>query len=209
MNLREEVAAFLGPRNFEPTKFIWTMDSERDALFVEHKTAEAFQKSKESLYMYTWREEHHWWRPHLTLVGDVVRPPASVLDYHSSTGWMGLRYSPALEVSFADYQTRCTDFLRWRLKDRGLESTVYDVEDDIPVHDAVVCFDAAWRYRNPWTLVQRLAGLGAVVVMDLDNRTVDAKGVLEKMQRNYTVFNHRVSNHYVDLVAFRTGIVKE
>ena len=209
MNSREELAAFLGESNYEARKMLWTPQLENEALRgVEFPSVQAFQDTKESLYLYTVREWAEWWIPHMEYIRDRIAPPATVLDYHAATGWIGLAMRPGLQVHHADYQTRCLDFLRWRLKSRGGNGEVYNLEDGAPpqVFDAVVAIDAVWRYKDPMGFIDNLAQFGLILVLDLDSRLVyDIGKVLAHVSERYKVIDHKTVNHYVNLVAIRTG----
>ena len=208
MNSRMELSQFMGPRNYQAPKLIWTPGLENEELRLKHEKVQDFQKTKDALYLYTARESDRWWEPHLNFIADVVRPPSTVLNYYAATGWIGLQMRAGLTVDYVDYQTRCTDFLEWRLKSRGGGGEVYNLRDDIPAHDAVVCIDGAWRHTDPLHLVNKLATLGDLVVLDLDTRLVyDVIGSLDFISKTYGIVSHRVANHYVNLVAFRTGAV--
>lgn len=208
MNSREELANFLGPNNYEARKMLWTPAMENSALRADFPSVEAFQDTKESLYLYTVREWSEWWIPHREFIRDRITPPAKVLDYHSATGWMGLDLRDGIAVDYADYQTRCLDFLRWRLASRHGGGEVYDLEEGVPsrVFDAVVAMDTVWRYKDPCGFIDELAKFGAILVLDLDSRLVyDVGEVLAYVSERYEVIVHEVKNHYVNLVSIRTG----
>jgi GT2 family glycosyltransferase/SAM-dependent methyltransferase len=67
--------------------------------------------------------------PYLDAVRAFVRPPARVLDLGCGIGSDGLRLlEEGYRVEFADFANPSTDYLRWRLADRGLQAPVLDVE---------------------------------------------------------------------------------
>jgi hypothetical protein len=77
----------------------------------------------------------------------------------------GWGYTP----SFADYQTKATPFLKWRLKRRGLKAELYDLKkNEIPRSPLVICFDALERYepKEQPALIERLAALGDMVIIN-------------------------------------------
>lgn len=199
MDARQELAAYLGPNNYESNKMVWIEAADR--WFVHHDI-DKFQADKDSLYAYAYRENADWWQPHLAFVRGV-KPEGTVLDYHCATGWLGLQYGA---TAFADYQTRCLTYLKARLKTRRLKSDVYVLgKDEIPLHDAVVCFDALWRYADPLAFVAELAELGSLVVLDADSRDVNAADLLETVWERYEMVGYQTVNHYVHLMAFATG----
>lgn len=210
MTARAELAAYLG-KNYEAAHLFWNAQKLGSTLdgFTNWQT---FQKDKEALYLYTWRETNEWWLPHIRFMREVqaITPKAlEALDYLCATGWNGLRYGAA---AFADYKTRCTTFLRTRLRARGSGAKVYDLaKDDVPVHPCVVCFDGIPKYEDPFELVATLAGLGEVVVMDADSRQVDAPELMAVIGEAYPIIHSKIINHYVHFVAFSTDaqIVEE
>jgi hypothetical protein len=113
----------------------------------------------------------------------------------------GYSYVPA----FADYQTKSLPFLKWRLRQRGLKTDLFDLDkDDIPFYPLVICFDALERYepeQQP-ALVDRLAGLGRTVIFNADSRDVEVPALLEQVKER--LVKHRVVNVYVNLIAFRS-----
>ncbi len=199
-----ELAEYLG-NNFEPRKMNWTNAS--DVAALEAAGREAFQRDKEALYLYTWRESADWWLPHPTFVLDVVPRGAALLDYKASTGWTGMRLYTDYRVSFAEVKNRCSDFLAWRLRQRGSDKVL--TGDDIPLHDAVVSFDVANWMEEPSELVQELAALAPLCVLDADSRRVDVRALLDTISAEYRIINHRSVNHYVNLVAFHNATFEE
>jgi len=204
MNATHELATHLG-KNFESGHLVW--DATKLTRTLEaFKDWYAFQNDKEALYLYTRRETNDLaWLPHIAFVREVqaAQPQTKdALDFMCATGWNGMRFGA---TAFADYKTRCSDFLRQRVKRRNLDVKVYDLgKDAVPIYPCVVCFDAAHRFEDPLDLVATLAQLGEFVVMDADSRQVDALALVDVIGDAYHIINHRVVNHYVHLVAFLT-----
>ena len=126
MYATEELSLHLG-KNFESGHLVWT--SARLARTLEEfKDWYAFQNDKEALYLYTRREDNDKdWLPHITFVREVqaMQPQTKdALDFMCATGWNGMRFGA---VAFADYKTRCSEFLRRRVKRRNLDVPVYDL----------------------------------------------------------------------------------
>jgi hypothetical protein len=208
MNAQEELMAHLGKRNYEAHKMAWSTERVA-AVLAGFKDIKAFQQDKEALYFYAARESNDlWWVAHRTFIREVAGP-CSLLEYHAATGWFGLPLADdyGYQVNHADYQSRCTTFLNWRLKRRKSEAEVWKLDEAIPAHDVVLCYDALQRYapKDRWALVERLAGLGALVILDADVRQVEnAAELIERIGRAYEVASHKVANHYVNLMAFFT-----
>ena len=207
---RATLARYLD-KNYEAHHLFWN-NQKLNSTLAQFKDWQAFQRDKEALYLYTWRETDDWWLPHIQFVREVqaITPKAKeALDYLCATGWNGLRYDA---VAFADYKTRCSQYLRWRLRQDRSSAEVYDLDKDkIPVYPCVVCLDGAHRYDDPFELVATLAGLGEVVIMDADSRQVDAPELMAAIGEAYPIIHHKIINHYVHFVAFTTDaqIVEE
>ena len=198
---------------------LWEKDAAR------YKTADEYRrKSKALIYkqVQTWASS--WRAPYFDFVQEVT-PSVKALDYHCGVGAVGLwlrRYG--YQMDFAGPKSECTKFLRWRLERRGVEAQVYDQDkDDIPRYPLVVCFEALHTYpsEQQFGLVQKLARLGEVVIVNLNTRNVvnlstrpyeqerfcfpvDVAGLYEQIEQDYSIVGHRVSNVYAHLVAFRT-----
>jgi len=202
MDTRVELAQYLGPNNYESNKLVWLDGADRQWL---HYDVDKFQTSKEALYLYTYRENAEWWQPHLAFVRGV-KPDGSMLDYHCATGWLGLQYGA---TAFADYQTRCLTYLKARLKARRQKADVYELgkdDDAIPLFDAVVCFDALWRYEDPLAFIIELTFIAKLVVLDADSRDVEGVAdLLKTVRERYEMVSYQNVNHYVHLMAFATG----
>jgi len=211
MSGTEELAIHLG-KNFESGHLVWNTPKLERAL-EGFKDWHAFQNDKEALYLYARREDNDAaWLPHIAFVREVnamFAETKDALDFMCATGWNGLRCGA---TAFADYKTRCSRFWAWRLKLRKSKAPVYDLSKDaVPVYPLVVCYDAAHRFEDPLDLVAMLAQRGEFVVMDADSRQVDALALVETIGDAYHIINHKVVNHYVHLIAFKTDaqIVEE
>lgn len=196
-----------------------------DAMVIEEarqfETPTEFYKGSEAyLYHLTAYNLTDWKAPYYQFTREVA-PACGVLDYGCGIGADGLAlrefgYGP---VAFADYQSKCTQYLRWRLKKRGIEADVYDVEqDDIPAFPLVVSFDVIEHVPpdEQWPFIQRLAELGQVVVLNMISKPsaydaigihhpVDVPALLERVREEYLLMRHHIANHWVNLVAFRTN----
>lgn len=219
MTIREEMAEYLGPNNWQPGALAHN-DVKMAEVMRGYASLAAFQDSKDGLHHWAWRELQDWWLPMVSFAAEYTPAHATLLDYHAATGWVGLRV-PGRAVAFADYQTRCSDFLRWRLERRGLEAEFCDLNSGEPERaDAVVCIGALGAYPPDaqWDFVQKLAGLGDVVALGLDRRyrgwplcyPVDAGGLLGQIRETYPVRAERVLHDgNVYMVAFDAPPVEQ
>jgi hypothetical protein len=135
-----------------------------------------------------------------------------VLDYDCGTGWAGLalagwRFKP----SFAGGKTKCVDFLRWRLKRRGLSYPVYDL-NKAPRLPLVVSFDSLLKYKSAWGAIEQLATAGEIVVFNLHSRwpiiqgstcAVQVVPLVEQIRQEFTVLSYKIYNHYAHLFAIQ------
>ena len=93
-------------------------------------------------------------------------PPGSrLLDYGCGIGSDGLMLLEAgYRVEFADFDNPSTEYLRWRLEQRGFDAPVHDLDKDVPDgFDAAYAFDviehvgtrgrscARWRSAPRWS----------------------------------------------------------
>jgi SAM-dependent methyltransferase len=107
--------------------------------------------------------------PYLRDLTQLVPPPARVLDYGCGIGSDGLRLLEAgYDVSFADFDNPSIEYLRWRLRERGIAAHIYDLDGEAPgLHDAVYAFDVIEHVPDPYTFLQRLEDCGELVCVNL------------------------------------------
>jgi len=107
--------------------------------------------------------------PYLADLTDLVPPGSRVLDYGCGIGSDGLLLLEAgYQVGFADFANPSTEYLRWRLRRRGLEAPVYDLDSSPPQPgwDAVCSFDVIEHVDDPFVLLRTLEGLARLVVVN-------------------------------------------
>jgi SAM-dependent methyltransferase len=107
--------------------------------------------------------------PYLSDLTDLVRPGSRVLDYGCGIGSDGLLLLEAgYEVGFADFANPSTEYLRWRLRKRGLQAPIYDLDRDTPDAgwDAAYSFDVIEHVDDPLGFLARLERLATLVVVN-------------------------------------------
>ena len=108
-------------------------------------------------------------RPYLRDLTELVPPPARVLDYGCGIGSDGLRLIAAgYDVAFADFDNPSVAYLRWRLRERGLDAPIYDLDRGAPPggHDAVFAFDVIEHVEDPFAFLARLEACADLVCVN-------------------------------------------
>jgi SAM-dependent methyltransferase len=107
--------------------------------------------------------------PYVSDLTDLVPPGSRVLDYGCGIGSDGLLLLEAgYQVGFADFANPSTEYLRWRLRKRGLEAPIYDLDDDTPGPgwDAAYSFDVIEHVEDPLAFLTNLERLANLVVVN-------------------------------------------
>src|SRR4051794_31116512 len=107
--------------------------------------------------------------PYLADLTDLVPPGARVLDYGCGIGSDGLALLEAgYEVGFADFANPSVEYLRWRLRERGFDARVFDLDASPPPAgwDAAFSFDVIEHVDDPFVFLGRLEELAAMVVVN-------------------------------------------
>ena len=106
--------------------------------------------------------------PYRRLVRELLPPGGRALDYGCGIGADGLRLlEQGYRIEFADFDNPSIEFLRWRLRERGLVAPIHDVEKNIPGgFEVVYSFDVIEHVDEPETFLDRLESLGDIVVVN-------------------------------------------
>lgn len=154
--------------------------------------------------------------PYLHELTRRVPPGSSVLDYGCGIGSDGLLLLEAgYRVEFADFDNPSTAFLRWRLKRRGYEAAVHDLDREVPGgFDAAFAFDVIEHVRDPWQLLSEMekrAALIEVNLLEFDDHEQDLhyelpirEILLHAADRHLDCY--RVYHGSSHLVLYRTGL---
>lgn len=107
--------------------------------------------------------------PYLLDLTDLVEPGARLLDYGCGIGSDGLALLEAgYEVGFADFANPSVEYLRWRLRKRGFDAPIYDLDAEPPPPgwDAAYSFDVIEHVEDPFGFLANLEGLARLVVVN-------------------------------------------
>jgi glycosyltransferase involved in cell wall biosynthesis/SAM-dependent methyltransferase len=171
-----ELRRYLGPE-YDHSHLVshqCSVDEERERVGDDERF---YRVSREYLYDLTAFAMSATKAPYLAELRAALGDTARVLDYGCGIGADGLRLAAGgYDVSYADFANPSTEYLKWRLRRRGLEADVYDLdEDDIPAgFDAVYSFDVLEHAEDPFEFLRRLEELGALVAVNfLEERADD------------------------------------
>jgi SAM-dependent methyltransferase len=107
--------------------------------------------------------------PYLRDLTDIVAPGGRVLDYGCGIGSDGLLLLEAgYDVGFADFANPSTEYLRWRLRKRGLDAPIFDLDTARPEPgwDAAYSFDVIEHVDDPFAFMSALERLASLVVVN-------------------------------------------
>jgi GT2 family glycosyltransferase len=153
--------------------------------------------------------------PYRALIEGLVPAGSRLLDYGCGIGSDGLRLLEAgFTVEFADFDSPSTQYLRWRLEQRGVAAPIYDLDADIPGGFALAyAFDVLEHVDDPFALLAELEERAEIVVVNLLedaasgsalHRDVPVRRILAHARRQGLVHHrrHAGSSH---LVAYRSA----
>jgi SAM-dependent methyltransferase len=113
--------------------------------------------------------------PYLRELVRHLQPGSRVLDYGCGIGSDGLVLLAAgYRVEFADFDNPSTAYLRWRLKRRGIEAPVHDLDREVPAgFDAAYAFDVIEHVVDPFAFLSELESRAEIVAVNLLEPTPD------------------------------------
>lgn len=106
--------------------------------------------------------------PYLRELTARVQPGARVLDYGCGIGSDGLLLLKAgYHVEFADFDNPSVEYLRWRLRERGLDAPIHDLNKGVPDgFDAAYSFDVIEHVADPFAFLHELEQRARLVVVN-------------------------------------------
>lgn len=140
---------------------------------------------------------------------------SSVLDYGCGIGSDGLRLLDAgYRAAFADFDNPSTRYLRWRLRERGADAPVFDLDAEVPGgFDAAFSFDVIEHVDDPFAFLDELERRAAIVVvnfLDADpddphvHRPLPVRRLLDHATRR-GLLRYRIYHGRSHLVVYRSS----
>jgi SAM-dependent methyltransferase len=107
--------------------------------------------------------------PYLEALRGLLPAGARVLDYGCGIGSDGLALAEAgYDVEFADFDNPSTRYLRWRLRRRGLDCAVHDLDGEVPGgFDAAFAFDVIEHVPDAHAFLAEMERRAALVEVNL------------------------------------------
>lgn len=107
--------------------------------------------------------------PYLRELVRLVPPGSRLLDYGCGIGSDGLMLIEAgYEVEFADFDNPSTRYLRWRLRRRGIDAPVHDLDAEVPGgFDAAYAFDVIEHVDDPDCFLDEMENRSELVMVNL------------------------------------------
>jgi len=155
-------------RNYERT-----LSSEFEAIGDE---ARLYRTSRAYLYNLTAFAMTGTKTPYLRELERHLPRGARILDYGCGIGSDGLLLAEAgYLVDFADFDNPSTEYLRWRLKRRGIEAPVHDIDRDVPGgFDCAFAFDVVEHVDDPVRFLEEMESRAELVMVNfLESETDD------------------------------------
>ena len=107
-------------------------------------------------------------RPYREEIMRRIGPGSRLLDYGCGIGSDGLRFLDAgYRVEFADFANPSVEYLRWRLKRRGYDAAVHDVEAVVPGgFELAYCFDVIEHVDDPFDFLAKIEATADLVAIN-------------------------------------------
>lgn len=157
---REELRAYLTERKQE----FAAVDLTADWKAKQRRSPEEIEGfyRETSAYLFDLTEWHAGKRyPYADIIGDFAAKQGCkrLLDFGCGIGGDGLRLMErGFEVSFCDFRNASTEYLEWRLKQRGWKARIYYAgEDELPQNDLTFAVDVIEHLVDPPRTIGDLA----------------------------------------------------
>jgi SAM-dependent methyltransferase len=141
-----------------------------DAEFESYSDEERFYRSSHAyLYNLTAFAMTGTKLPYLRELARRVPPGSRVLDYGCGIGSDGLMLLEAgYRVEFAEFDNPSVAYLRWRLRRRGLEAPIHDLDAEVPGgFDAAYAFDVIEHVHDPFGFLAEMERRARLVEVNL------------------------------------------
>jgi SAM-dependent methyltransferase len=165
---RAELEAYLGDR-FELDR-LQRYEDQLDREYAAVGDEAAFYRTSEGyLYNLTAFAMTGTKLPYLDELVRLVEPGARLLDYGCGIGADGLLLLEAgYRVEFADFDNPSVEYLRWRLRRRGLDAEIHDIDRGVPAgFDAAYAFDVIEHVADPFAFLGEMESRARLVVVNL------------------------------------------
>ena len=152
-----ELREYLGER-FELSR-LWHYQEQLDAEFFQSTDEATFYRTASGyLYNLTAFAITGTKLPYLHELLAHVETGARLLDYGCGIGSDGLMLLEAgYRVEFADFDNPSTEYLRWRLAQRGLSAPIHDLDRGVPSgYDAAFAFDVIEHADDPFAFLAEM-----------------------------------------------------
>ena len=188
------------------------LDAEVAAVGDEHRF---YRTSHTYLYNLTVFAMSGTKTPYLEVLTSRVPPGSRVLDYGCGIGSDGLLLLDAgYRVEFADFDNPSTAYLRWRLRERGIDAPVHDLDGTVPGgFDAAYAFDVIEHVADPHAFLGEMetrAALVEVNLLEFDPNEQELHyelpiGDLLRRAADRRLLDYRVLHGTSHLVVYRPG----
>jgi SAM-dependent methyltransferase len=163
-----ELKEYLGDRYDDAYLERWEQAVDEELAQVGDE-ATLYRTSEMYLYNLTVFAMSRTKEPYLSDLTDLLPRGGRVLDYGCGIGSDGLLLLEAgYDVGFADFGNPSTEYLRWRLRKRGLEAPIYDLDTAPPAPgwDAAYSFDVIEHVDDPLAFLANLERVAKLVVVN-------------------------------------------
>ncbi len=165
---RAELEAYLGS-SFEIDR-LQRYEEQLDREFEGVADEAAFYRGSEGyLYNLTAFAITETKLPYIHELQRLAEPGARILDYGCGIGSDGLLLLEAgYAVEFADFDNPSVEYLRWRLRRRGLEAPIHDLDRGVPGgFDLAYAFDVIEHVDDPYEFLAELESRARIVLVNL------------------------------------------